>query len=105
MGSRNFFEEGQPCFGDCGWPASRSRAHCRSCHRTFSRDSVFDMHRRGSFRDGSRRCLTLAEMTKKGLHLGKDAIWYGPGVRGNPTMPLEGHASSHRAPWKADPLP
>lgn len=41
------------------------RDHCRECGRHFSSTSAFDLHRRGSFRKGTRRCVDPTKVRTK----------------------------------------
>lgn len=47
---------------------------CPTCGRFFSTTANFDRHRIGAFDDDSRRCLSPAEMTAKGL-VEKSGVW------------------------------
>jgi hypothetical protein len=56
---------------DCGQTYRATAGHCRGgrfggCCRSFEESQDFDRHRTGGFHDGSRRCLTDAEMVEKG---------------------------------------
>ena len=53
------------------------RGHCTSCHEFFNSDYVFDRHRVGECGSVSnpRRCLSVAQMQKKGWALNKDGFW------------------------------
>ncbi len=48
---------------------------CSSCSRDFTSVSAFDKHRTGSFKDGSRRCMTEQEMTRAGLERKARGKW------------------------------
>lgn len=50
---------------------------CPTCQRYFSRTSTFDQHRIGPY-DGDRRCMTVTEMTTKGM-VNRDGVWGNPG--------------------------
>lgn len=64
---------------NCGarWTGLRME-HCTVCHRTFSGTSTGDAHRVGEH-GVSRRCLTDAELTKKGFRLTDERahLWRG----------------------------
>lgn len=64
----------------CGatWVGKRIE-HCASCHETFTGTSAGDKHRVGdhaiSVGPNRRRCLTVAEMAKKGLWRTSRGYW------------------------------
>lgn len=51
------------------------RCQCGVCGEYFSTTSNFDKHRTGSY-EGTRRCMTVREMEKKGL-VQVNGIWQG----------------------------
>ena len=53
------------------------RNQCPTCNEYFTRNSVFDKHREGSFKDGTRRCLSTPEMMAIGMWEGPDGFWRG----------------------------
>lgn len=48
---------------------------CSGCDRDFTSLTAFDKHRTGSFKDGSRRCMTEQEMSKAGLERKARGKW------------------------------
>lgn len=75
QGGKGQFGCTQPCYEKKLGPTQRS--HCTSCHEFFNSDYVFDRHRVGEFGSVSnpRRCLSVAQMQKKGWALNKDGFW------------------------------
>ena len=76
----------------CGSTFGGQAQHCCACHQTFSGTTAGDMHRTGDHAVSSgptrRRCLTLAEMTERGMTVTTNAqgtwIWgTGRGQRGS----------------------
>lgn len=64
----------------CGatWTGFRA-SHCTVCHSTFAGNEMGDAHRIGEHTPDTRRCLTHAEMVKKGWR--DDAgMWRGPAM-------------------------
>jgi len=53
-----------------------SRNQCRGCGLYFNSNSVFEMHRTGTF-GVDRRCRTPEEMEARGYRLNKDGYWAG----------------------------
>lgn len=53
------------------------RNQCPTCGEYFTRNSVFDKHRTGTFAPPARRCLTVPEMEAAGMFLGADGFWRG----------------------------
>lgn len=67
---------------DCQRQYRAVAGHCRGgkyggCCRSFRGTKDFDAHRVGAFHDGSRRCLTDAEMLDKGW-IQTDGLWASP---------------------------
>jgi hypothetical protein len=48
---------------------------CRACNRDFTCATAFDRHRTGSFRKGTRRCMTDSEMLLHKLELKASGRW------------------------------
>jgi hypothetical protein len=48
---------------------------CDSCGQYFGGVTTFDLHRVGEYSDGTRRCLTAAEMQARGLSLNARGLW------------------------------
>tara|TARA_R110000868_G_scaffold387130_1_gene655647 strand:+ start:774 stop:992 length:219 start_codon:yes stop_codon:yes gene_type:complete len=53
------------------------RNQCPTCEQYFTRNSVFDKHRTGSFAKEQRRCLSEPEMLDLGMYKGEDGFWRG----------------------------
>lgn len=55
------------------------RSLCRECGEYFGGTWMFARHRTGTFgtiqKPGTRRCLTVAEMKRRGWHLRPDGFW------------------------------
>lgn len=51
------------------------RNQCPSCSQYFNSTGAFEKHRTGNFHH--RRCLTVQEMTDKGMILRDDGFWIG----------------------------
>lgn len=49
--------------------------HCTSCHMSFTSTKSGDMHRVGSYEDGSRRCRTNQELVELGMNLNQHGYW------------------------------
>lgn len=70
--------------GSCGcgatWGGKRLE-HCTACHRTFTGTGPGDKHRVGSHADPAdpRRCLSVEEMTAKGMRPNQHGHWTGGG--------------------------
>lgn len=66
----------------CGarWTGLR-RAHCAAagCHATFNSDSAAAMHRKGSFADGTRRCIPPADAGLVSVEQPWGLCWQKPG--------------------------
>ena len=64
----------------CGktWTGHRAE-HCPACCETFTGHAAGDAHRVGSWADGTRRCLTPAEMAERGLTVNHRGLWGLPG--------------------------
>lgn len=66
----------------CGrhWTGLR-RAHCAAdrCHETFNSDSAAEAHRKGSFADGTRRCIAPAEAGLVAVEHPWGLCWQKPG--------------------------
>ena len=61
---------------------TNSRCQCGGCGLYFTSTSAFDKHRTGRYANtgewqGTRRCLTTAEMDAKGMALRTDGVWAG----------------------------
>lgn len=56
-----------------------SRSHCPDCHETFNSESAADRHRKGSFADGSRRCVPPAEARLVAAEHSWGLCWQMPG--------------------------
>jgi len=52
------------------------RNQCAGCGQLFNSTHAFDKHRHGEHGNG-RRCLTVEEMTEKGMVIGSDGFWRG----------------------------
>lgn len=48
---------------------------CGECGEYFNSVSAFDKHRTGNYSDGTRRCLTQAELTAKGWAHNARGLW------------------------------
>jgi hypothetical protein len=64
-----------------------TKSLCRACDHIFSSVKAFDLHRTGSFKKNTRRCMSKEEMRAKGLIQNAKGWW---------TTPASG-----RAPWTA----
>lgn len=51
------------------------RCQCASCKEYFNSTKSFDSHRVGKFSHDQRRCLTIAEMVKKGFAKNPAGFW------------------------------
>lgn len=51
-----------------------NQCQCTGCGEFFARVSTFDKHRTGAY-DGSRCCLSVAEMEAKGWSLTEAGFW------------------------------
>lgn len=64
-----------------GWEASEpkfsgDRCKCMACDLPFNSTAAFDMHRVGSYRvQGDRRCLTVTEMSERGMAENSEGFW------------------------------
>jgi hypothetical protein len=76
------------------WGGLRAE-HCRVCHETFSGTTAGDRHRVGVYETpvlpAGRRCLSVAEMTAKGLVQNTHGIWTSGGE--NPWVTTTGGAA------------
>lgn len=52
------------------------RNQCSGCDQYFNSTHAFEKHRHGDF-GIDRRCMTVGEMTAKGMFLGDDGFWRG----------------------------
>ena len=73
-----------------------SRCQCTGCNEYFSSTHAFDKHRTGTFAkpgewQGTRRCMTTAEMLAKGFQLREPGVW------------VTGARPANRVPAKAQP--
>ncbi len=59
--------------GECGKGYGNGGGHCTGCHQSFNSDTAFDKHR--TQEDDTRRCLTVDEMTAKGMSLNAKSWW------------------------------
>ncbi|AUT62894.1 hypothetical protein C2L65_25315 [Paraburkholderia terrae] len=69
---------------------SGDRNQCAECGLLFASTPVFYRHRVGSADDGSRRCLTAAEMPRAGIEQDDNGFWSfaSPGVADHVTVPV-----------------
>ena len=51
-----------------------SRNQCQGCKQYFNSQRAFDLHRRGKY-GVDRRCLTVDEMTDRGMYVNADGFW------------------------------
>ena len=58
-------------------PTGTRAQHCTECHEVFAGPYPGDLHRVGEFPDG-RRCLTVDEMTERGMRVDRRGYWIGP---------------------------
>jgi hypothetical protein len=59
------------------------RNQCPTCGAYFNSTAAFERHRVGAIHDGSRRCLSEAEMTARGMVLREDGFWRGSAMPEN----------------------
>ena len=52
------------------------RNQCPTCREYFNSNYAFDFHRTGDFGKKTRRCLTVGEMTEKGMFRSEPGWWY-----------------------------
>jgi hypothetical protein len=50
------------------------RNQCQGCKEYFNSQTAFDLHRRGTY-GLDRRCLTVLEMTDRGMYVNVDGFW------------------------------
>ena len=48
---------------------------CPTCQELFNSTGVFDRHRTGTYTPNTRRCLTVSEMTAKGMLKNNNGYW------------------------------
>jgi hypothetical protein len=53
------------------------RNQCPTCGEYFTRNSVFDKHRIGEYKNKSRKCMNKQEMIDAGMFFGDDGFWRG----------------------------
>jgi hypothetical protein len=51
------------------------KSWCTVCKHTFTTVRAFDLHRAGSFRQRTRRCMTEQEMLAKGMTRSRKGWW------------------------------
>lgn len=63
------------------------RNQCAGCGQYFNSSHAFDKHRVGEHENNQRRCLSITEMTAKGMFAGSDGYWRGSAM---PTSVIRG---------------
>ena len=53
------------------------RNQCGACGQYFNSSHAFDKHRVGEHQNNKRRCLSIMDMTAKGMFVGDDGFWRG----------------------------
>ena len=54
-----------------------NRNQCPGCSEYFNSTHAFEKHRVGEHERNQRRCLSITEMTAKGMFVGDDGFWRG----------------------------
>lgn len=56
------------------------KCRCAACGEYFARSGLFTKHRVGNWqeRGANRRCLTVAQMSKRGWKMDAEGFWRGP---------------------------
>jgi len=75
------------------------RCQCTVCGELFNSTHAFDKHRTGTYSPLARRCLTVAEMTARGMSRNAAAFWIVS------AMPILRFGTRETAAIGTDPLP